>query len=208
MSNQDIMVDIETFATDNNAAIVSIGAVAFNAGGENGELFTNSPDVLLANGRGFRVNIDLGQSDPDKRGNVDPATVEWWLQQSDDARHLLVSGEREHLGMALQEFANWLARQGPYSKLKLWSNGPTFDETILRAAFLRYGLVFPISFRGSRCCRTMYDLATSFGWNAKEARAAAPDDIVKHDALSDAVFQARGVASMQHYLRLSANVSS
>lgn len=206
MSNQDIMVDIETFATDNNAAIVSIGAVAFNAGGDNGELFTNSPDALLANGRGFRVNVDLGRSDPTKRGNVDPATVEWWLQQSDDARHLLISGERSVLDTALAMFANWLRKQGTHYELKLWSNGPTFDETILRAAFLRYGMDFPISFRGSRCCRTMYDLATSFGWNAKEAAAAAPDDIVKHDALSDAVFQARGVVSQQHYLRQAAGI--
>ncbi len=211
MSNLDIMVDIETFATDTNAAIVSIGAVAFNAGGDNAALWTNSPGQLLVDGQGFRVNVDLGKSDPDKRGNVDPATVEWWLQQSDDARAMLVSGDRLPLGEALQEFGQWLRMQavklpGP-AKLTLWSNGPTFDEMILRAAFGRYGMDFPISFRGSRCCRTMFALATDFGWNGKEAAAAAPDDIVKHDALSDAVFQARGVASMQHFLRLTANVA-
>lgn len=211
MSNHDIMVDIETFAADTNAAIVSIGAVAFNAGGENGELFTNSPDALLKQGQGFRVNINLGLSDPDKRGNVDPATVEWWLQQSDEARAMLVSGERAPLGEALQEFGQWLRIQAiklsGSAKLKLWSNGPTFDEMILRAAFTRYGLDFPISFRGSRCCRTMFDLATSFGWNPRKAQASDGEDTVKHDALGDAVFQARGVVSMQHFLRLTANVT-
>ncbi len=212
--NLDIMVDIETFSTSQNAAIVSIGAVAFNAGGENGELFTNSPDALATLGQGFRVNVDLSKTPPSLRGDIDPATVEWWLQQSDEARGMLVNGganPRRGLGVALGEFAEWVRRQGSHNKLRLWSNGPTFDEIILRSAFVRFGIDFPVHFRGSRCCRTIYDLATSFGWDPKAAAAAVamggPSDLVKHDALSDAVFQARGVVSMQHFLRLTVNVA-
>ncbi len=212
--NHDIMVDIETFATDNNAAIVAIGAVAFDADVPEGTnllddpIWAKSPDALLNGmGQGFRVNVDLGASDPDKRGNIDPSTVEWWLGQSDEARAMLVSGDRKPLGGQLALFSAWISRQGGYSKLRLWSNGPTFDETILRAAFGRYGMGFPISFRGSRCCRTMFDFAKSLGWDPKAAAMEAPDDIVKHDALSDAVFQARSLQSQIHYLRASANVA-
>ncbi len=211
MSNLDIMVDIETFGTGQNAAIVSIGAVAFNANGENGSLWTNSPDALATLGQGFRVGIRLASTPREMRGDIDPDTVEWWLEQSPEARRMLVYGgasERVGLGEALQQFSKWVMKQGSYQKRTLWSNGPTFDETILRSAFDRFNLNFPVHFRGSRCCRTMFDIATTFGWNAKEARDAAPDDIVKHDALSDAVFQARGVASQLHYLRLTANVAS
>jgi len=204
----DIMVDIETFATGNNAAIVSIGAVAFNADGDNGPLYTNSPGALADLGQGFRVNVDLGQSDPAKRGDIDPATVEWWLAQSPEARAMLVDGVRLPLGEALEQLTGWIKEiAGRPRALRLWSNGPTFDETIIRAAYGRYGLVLPLSFRGSRCCRTMIELAETFGWDRKVAAADAPDDIVKHDALSDAVFQARGVVSQRHFLRLTANMA-
>lgn len=204
----DIMIDLETFATDNDAAIVSIGAVAFNADGDNASLFTNSPDALERGGQGFRANVNLAESAPAKRGNIDPATVEWWLGQSQEARDMLVSGERVQLGAALEAFVRWLYTLTPKVRsLRVWSNGPTFDETILRAAFRRYASPLPLSYRGSRCCRTMLELAELHGWDRKEAAAMVSTDTVKHDALSDAVFQARGVVSQRHFLRLAAKTA-
>lgn len=203
----DIMLDIETFGTGNDAAIVSIGAVAFNADGENGSLFTNSPDLLAEGGQGFRVNIDLDKSAAEFRGNIDPATVEWWLSQGQEARTMLVNGTRLPLGRALNDFADWIKRvSGRPKALRLWSNGPTFDEVIVRSAFRRYSLVLPLSFRGSRCCRTMMDLAEQHGWDRSELGALS-EGVVKHDALGDAVRQARVVASQRHFLRLTANVA-
>jgi exodeoxyribonuclease VIII len=199
------MLDLETLGTSNNAAIIQIGAVAFNADGENDSLWTNEPDMLLANGQGFRVNVNLAESR--HPGVIDAAAVEWWLQQSQEARDSITKAKgRLELGAALEAFVRWLYTVTPQvRKLRMWSNGPTFDETILRAAFMRYGSHLPLSFRGSRCCRTMTEVAELHGWNGKQAASDAPQDTTKHDALSDAVFQARGVTSQRHFLRLAAN---
>lgn len=201
----DIMLDIETLGTGTNAAIVQIGAVAFDADvdhREDSSLRVNSPDVLLELGQGFRMNVCL--ADSKHPGDIDPATVEWWLQQSDEARASITNKDnRLGLALVLGMFTEWVRDIGggnPYA-VRLWSNGPTFDETIIRSAFTRYGRQFPISFRQSRCCRTMYDLAMGMGWDRDRAAAAAPDDIVKHDGLGDSVFQARSLVSQRKFIR-------
>lgn len=208
MKYTDIMLDLETFGTSNNAAIVSIGAVGFFADGDNGSLFTNSPDALVQGGQGFRANVNLGDSDPVQRGVMDPGAVEFWLKQSDEARQMLVAGPRVCLGVALADFAAWVAETGVgRHDVRLWSNGPTFDEVIIRSAFTRYGMDLPISFRGSRCCRTMLESAEVFAnYNRREAARQAFDggELVAHDALSDAVFQARGVITQRLALRIGA----
>lgn len=196
----DIMLDIETFGTGNNAAIVQIGAVAFNADGDNGSLFTNSPSLLRNVGQGFRMNIDLGQSK--SPGSIDAGAVRFWLQQSDEARASILE-PGVPLGEALRAFAGWIEQVGNgRHNVRLWSNGPTFDETIVRSAFERYGFDFPVSFRGSRCCRTMMDLAEQYGYNRRQAAAEGREGLVQHDGLSDAVFQARSVIMQRLAVRL------
>ncbi len=203
----DIMLDIETFGTGTNAAIVQIGAVAFNADGDYLELFHNSPDALATKGVGLRMNVDLTNSlHP---GVISPSTVEWWLKQSDEARGSILSSgpnERVPLGEALEMFAEWVGMVSTgRNNVRLWSNGPTFDEMIVRQAFERYSMDFHkvISFRQSRCCRTMFDLATGFGWDAKAAMESSTtlDGILKHDGLSDSVFQARCLVLQREFLR-------
>jgi len=202
----DIMLDLETFGTSNNAAIVQIGAVAFNADGENGSLFTNSPDLLLRGGQGFRMNVDLAEST--SPGEFDAGAIKFWLGQSAEARASITAEPNFTLGVALEAFVAWVntVSNGRH-KVRLWSNGPTFDEVILRAAFTRYDLDLPISFRGSRCCRTMLENAEAFGgYNRREAARAAfsGGELVQHDGLSDSVFQARGVITQRLALRIGA----
>lgn len=206
----DIMLDIETLGTGTNAAIVQIGAVAFDVDQDhvsNSSLRVNSPGVLLELGQGFRMNVCL--ADSKHPGDIDPATVEWWLQQSDEARASITNSDnRLGLALVLAMFTEWVrdvGGGGPYD-VRLWSNGPTFDEIIIRSAFTRYGKQFPISFRQSRCCRTMYELAQSMGWDRKLAAAAVPDDIVKHDGLGDSVFQARSLVSQRCFVRSGVTV--
>ena len=69
----EVMLDLETMGNGPDAAIVAIGAVAFDI-----ETATISP-------RGFYVRVDL-ESAIGSGGVMDPSTVIWWLQQSDEAR--------------------------------------------------------------------------------------------------------------------------
>jgi len=205
------MLDIETFATGQNAAIVSIGAVAFFAddpGSSRGALFTNTPERLEIAGLGFHRRVDLVASRNALRGVIDPATVEWWMGQSDEARASLFQNPRVTLGTALQEFTTWIEVNFDRPKrLRLWSNGPTFDERLVREAYDRYGFDFPLSFRGSRCCRTMIELAEQYGWDRSQFKELSAD-ILKHNALHDAVFQARGVTLQRGHIRQVATVAT
>ena len=201
----DIMLDLETFGTGQNAAIVSIGAVAFMGDEDShfNSLFSATPEQLEVAGLGFHRRITLSQSDPTKRGVIDPATIEWWMGQSDEERAALMQDPRVALGTALQHFSTWIHNSFAGSKIKtlrLWSNGPTFDERLIREAFNRYDMAFPLAFRRSRCCRTMIELAELHGWDRDQFKELS-SDILKHNALHDAVFQARGVMLQRTHLR-------
>ena len=205
----DIMLDLETFGTSQGAAIVQIGAVAFNADGDNASLYTNSPDLLRNFGQGFRMNVDLANSK--SPGVFDAGAINFWLRQSEEARES-VTEPGIPLGEALLSFANWVEAVGNgRHNVRLWSNGPTFDETILRNAYERYGRDLPISFRGSRCCRTMLEAAEEFGnYNRREAARSAWETpgMVNHDGLCDAVAQARGLIAQRRVVRLGSRTAT
>lgn len=173
---RDIMLDLETYGTGTNAAIKSIGACAFNPESNRVEQAISS----------FHRRIDLTKSR--FPGEIDASTVEWWLRQSEDARRSLLVEPGVELGCALLEFISWCERYGTSKELTLWSNGPTFDERLLREAFTRYGLTFPISFRNSGCLRTLRNVAQRLGLPKVELV-----NTNLHDALSDARVQAMEV---------------
>lgn len=173
-----IMVDIETFGTGRDAAIASIGACEFDLEGKIG--------------RTFSAVVDLGASK--SPGVLNAATVYWWLQQEEKAaRTALIPDSVSDclpLGQTLRIFSQLLRGDFKADKVEgLWSNGPTFDEMILRDAYSRYEMDFPVSFRASRCCRTIF--------------AQRPESLEKptregtyHNALDDAIYQAKSIAQI------------
>lgn len=176
MTMTDLMVDIETMGTGHNAPILSIGAVEFNPHTE--EM-----------GAEFYVRATLASQ---RERPIDADTLEWWLKQGEAARGALFEGQRLTLQNALREFKAF-AHESTASQL--WSNGPTFDEDILRHAFLGACLDFPFKYRDSRCCRT----AKHFGAVARAHQGNKP--AVKHDALEDAKAQALNVIAVFQAVR-------
>lgn len=77
----NVMIDLETFGTGPNAAIVALGAVT-------------------EDGRTFYTSIY-------PEGDFDADTVLWWLQQSEDARRP-ISTPSSMLESVLRDFAEWL----------------------------------------------------------------------------------------------------
>lgn len=201
------MVDIETFATGPQAAITAIGAVIFDPFDEQPQV--DEQDV-------FEVRIDLSKSR--SPGVIDPATVDWWLKQNDAARLALIEPVgRVSLETGLQQFVDFVHAKVPggtfgpgfLKKGTFWSNGPTFDERIMREAFARHGVLFPFHFRNSRCCRTMFDTATQLGWKPGKHETKGGLGLVAHKAVDDAIYQARGIVSMVTYLKgIAADVAS
>lgn len=196
------MLDLETFGNnvEGDAAIVAIGAVVFDAD-------SDALDIGSLIGDTFERKIDLQATPIDKRGAIDPSTIEWWLSQSDAARKALTAGPRLPLGQALMEMMPWLGEQimrAGTKGVRLWSNGPTFDEHILRRAFTRYDFRFPLSYRTSRCCRTQLAQAVELGFDP----ASMGVNGAQHDALADAIFQARGVILQKQFIRAKVRVAS
>ncbi len=170
---QHVMVDIETLATSTNAVILSIGAVRFDPEGGLGDE--------------FYINIDPSSQ---RWREVDPDTVAWWASQGQAAQDKLTEEPVVPLRTALVEFKKFVT-----PKDLLWSNGPTFDEMILRSAFEQLDGAFPVGYYNSRCCRTEFALGKLLG-----VKKVKPE--LKHDALSDAIAQAQTIINIRTELNL------
>lgn len=158
---KNVMLDLETMSTGSDAAIVAIGAVEF----------VPEDNILL---RRFYATVDL-ESAMKEGGEVDGATVMWWLRQSEEARNALSVGTM-HVRDALSAFACWVD-----SNSLVWGNGAGFDNVVLGNAFRRVGWTVPWNYKNNRCYRTM--------------KVMRPDIVLeqigtKHNALGDAESQA------------------
>lgn len=182
----NIMLDIESLGTGNDAAVVSMGAVCFDP-------FTGE---VQPREEAFYVRID--PLDP-LIGEVTPSTVQWWMRQNEAARAEIADLSLERLSVvkACRAFRQWVGVNG-FPEI-LWSNGPTFDETITRSLFKRAKVKYPTHFRGSSCCRTRARLAKELGYDA-HAISVVDDALVSHNALDDAIGQCRWVSRATQYI--------
>lgn len=132
----NIMLDLETMGNGNNAAIIAIGAVKFDAKGINERWY----EVVS-----LQSSINVGLE-------VDSSTIMWWMKQSDDARAQFEK-EGMELRNALIDFSQFVGND-PI----MWGNGAAFDNAILSNAYRKSRLDQPWSFRNDRCYRTIKNL--------------------------------------------------
>lgn len=178
---RDVMLDLETMGTGPQAAIVAIGAVEFDReAGLLGERFYTTVDLVSACAVG---------------GQIDPATVIWWMRQSEEARAAIdVAGT--NIAPALASFSGWLRARDDLSKVRIWGNGANFDNVILASAYRAIGVTVPWKFWNDRCYRT---------WKSEHADCAAPPRKgTHHNALDDAVFQAEHMISVPFQVQSAA----
>ncbi len=171
----DLMVDLETLSTENNAAILSIGAVYFDI--KTGDIGTK-----------FYVNIDL-QSCLDVGLEISGTTVEWWLNQDPKAIDALLS-DKHNIHNALYMFRAFF-EPGAY----IWGNSARFDLGILANAYAAIGTKIPWSFRNERCFRTFSGLMPS-------VRNSMQFEGTKHNAIDDCINQIRVATEIYNKLKL------
>jgi inhibitor of KinA sporulation pathway (predicted exonuclease) len=172
----DIMIDLETMGNGPNAAIIAIGAVEFDP-------------IEQTIGDRFHVHVDL-QSAVDTGGVMDPSTVIWWMQQSEQARNIFKGTEPWHIAEALQLFSQWMGNRGiNKDKLLVWGCGSDFDNVILAAAYRRLNMKTPWSFWNNRCYRTL----KAMNPHIKMQRTGT-----HHNAVDDAESQARHLIEIQN----------
>lgn len=164
-----IMLDLETMGNGPQAAIIAIGAVAFDESGVIGD--------------GFYVQVSL-ESSMKAGGVVDASTVMWWLQQNNEARAAFKGNERAvAIGGALLQFARWFES---VDGCQVWGNGASFDNAILGAAYRANGSTQPWAFWNDRCYRTFKALHNKVPFERVGTH---------HNALDDARSQAEHLIS-------------
>ena len=163
----DMMIDIETLDTVPGAVIASIGAVMFDP-------LTGD----IGDKRHFKLHIGEAFS---KGYTISESTLAFWRKQSDKSA-LLGSGSIEY---TLHLFRDWILQMKPR---RVWANSPSFDLDILREAFKREGVKFPIHYRQECDVRTIAQISKMMG---KKITKVAKN---KHDALADAKNQVKWVA--------------
>lgn len=138
----NIMLDIETMGQSQNAAIVAIGAVAFDTHG-----VTET----------FYVRVSL--KDAAKYGEIDADTVLWWMGQEDSAREEITASDALSLADALRLFSSFVAiHRDEKEGVAVWGNGADFDNAIVTNAYRKTGIPVPWEFWENRCYRTIKNL--------------------------------------------------
>ena len=176
-----VMVDLETMGKKHNAPIVAIGAVVFDpATGSIGESF---------------YKVVCLESSVNWGAVIDPSTVIWWLKQSSEARSAIVNDDAIPLLDALLQFREFISDNvaGGSKKAQVWGNGASFDNSILRSSYDCIAEDYPWEYWNDRDVRTMVELGQAIGFDPK---TTIPFEGDRHNALADAIHQARYVSAI------------
>lgn len=164
------MIDFETLSLRKHAMLLCCGVVIFDKHEE-------------------RLNhalwhIDLASQDKLCR-HIDPETVSWWMQQSDEARARSFVRAEERVPISrfvfeLKEFLFW------NDVHRVWCKGPSADAAWLETLCDDAELKCPVPYRDWRDVRTIED---------KLPAGIEIDfsDLVPHDPISDCIAQIRAV---------------
>ena len=172
-----LMFDLETMAVTPRAVVLTLGAVTFNP-------FTDEIyDELY-------LKIDIDDQDKLNR-DVDPNTLDWWAKQVATVMEEAFSSDGriglEDAVTAFHKFA-WGCN-------KVWSHGSVFDIIIMEDIYRQLNRTPPWNFYDCRDTRTLFDLA-----DPKMEKSATQ----QHNALFDAIRQAKGVQNVMRKLGKSA----
>lgn len=172
----DVMLDLETLGTKPGSVILSIGAATFDG------KWTFHRRLTLTD------QLASGMT-------MDPATIDWWMNQSDAARQSLfgttAQQDRTTAVVALMEFSRWCAE---VDLKTVWGHGLNFDIPLLEALYRANKISPHWGYRAGRDTRTLFDLA-----GKKMGDFGTPNPLA-HDALCDAVYQATETVKCREYI--------
>jgi hypothetical protein len=168
-----VMIDMETFGTKPDAAVATVGVVVFDP---------KTQTVDTDNGVEWALSIPdqirLGRK-------IDPSTVAWWMNQSEDARKVVIP-PLNGKGMSVEGFCDsfdaWLVDRGasPKNPIKIWSHGATFDIVLGTSLYNNIDREPKWRYVNARDTRTIFEM-----FNPTPVKYG-----VAHKALDDAIKQA------------------
>lgn len=187
---KDIMVDIETLGTGENATVFQISAMSFD---------------LKTGDKHDSINL-IGDIEKYGSLNVDGPTLKWWLNTDKELlTELLNKGtyEEYELFEALHKWIEGQSTTGDMKDVYLWGNGILFDNAKLQTNLNNCsGLKYPIFYRNDRDVRTILELASmKSGLTEEEIKESVTDENErKHDAFDDITYQIRLVVKCYEIL--------
>lgn len=170
----DIMVDIETLSTKNNASIIEIAAVPFD-----------KRNCIISDNT-FNIKIKPSEWTKNER-DVDGDTLLWWMKQDKELIEPYYNKDIYTLKDALIHFQYFIINHININKinendLRIWGNGSVFDISILNDAFDYCNINKPWKYWQISDVRTIVDLCPSIKENTKFEGH-------KHSALDDCIHQ-------------------
>lgn len=176
----EAVIDIETLSTNNNALILTIGAIKFKRNEEIKEL--KKMDTFYS--KIIKKScLKLGM-------HIDENTLEWWKKQPKESQYEALHDKTNRI-----EIKDALIKLSDFLKdVKcIWANSPNFDCVILENAYKSCELDIPWNFWQLRCCRTLYDIA-KVNLNTIS--------VVSHNSLEDCYRQLIGIKKSCGNLKL------
>lgn len=169
----EVMIDLETLGVENDSVILSIGAIEF---------CTNPFTILQRYHWGLNT-----KSQEDKGRKIYGSTVTWWLSQSKEAQDSLlltqkISWQVEHVLAQLEIMCVQPVVKG------VWGNGSMFDNALIGSLAKSFGQSNPLPYKKDRCYRTLKNLYPQVELPERNG--------IHHNALDDAIFQARHLSSI------------
>jgi hypothetical protein len=162
----DVMIDIETTSTKNNACILSIGVVAFNLFSTLDENNINSLELLIDKKSCDDIHLHTCEN-----------TMKWWsIQKPEVRKRAFEDGPRLTIKDALVQLSEFCKK---IKCKRYWSQGINFDYIVLENAYTQLNLSPVWKFWQLRDSRTIQHMLTDI--------PSKPEDA--HDAISDCKHQ-------------------
>lgn len=172
-----IMLDIETLGTEPGCPILSVAMVDFDPYA----LINKSSNEVEKN---TVIHIDLLSQLLDGFV-INDATLDWWRNQSDEARAAAVNLAYKGPCDALFCIRDFIIPTLEEVEIKIWAKSPDFDCAIVERLFEFYEIKCPWSFRDKMDVRTIVTAAGKFSSATYPINNRAPNQFVPHDPLSD-----------------------
>lgn len=155
-----LVLDLETLGTGDNAAVASIGAA-----------------IVGGPSRVWRIDTNEAKANG---GTVTQSTLDWWAAQCPEAREELtgVLSTRQ----AVMELREWAELEDWNRNSTIWGKGPSFDCVILKNAMQRAWVAPFWMFWQERCVRTILQMvpeANDLPFTGTPHRA---EDDARHEA--------------------------
>ena len=153
---KDVTLDLETCALCPTAAVMSIGAVAWDRNQVDTPFYEagnmQNADYL------YLRHIDL-RSQFVNGFTFDQDTANWWSSRSKEAKAAVTSQDCQpcdSVENVVVDFFQWITEIANGDEICLWSQGADFDIAILRNICQTFHIDLPVSYKNFRDHRTFF----------------------------------------------------